>query len=733
MSDIILRLAIAAPLDRLFDYLPPVDATGGLQPGLRVRAPFGRQTVVAYIVAVVDHTGVPRAQLKRVVEVLDAQPLLSGIMWDLLAWVASYYHHPLGEVIATALPVRLREGKAATAIASGMPRWVLAVPVDQAGLALQRAPQQMRIAAALAAHPAGLSVAALTALLGVGAGVALRGLRDKSLVMQCVASGSLPTVTTSVAPPLNAAQQAAVSRITAAQGFNVFLLEGVTGSGKTEVYLAAIVAALQRGRQALVLVPEISLTPQTLARFNDRLGVHLAVLHSGLTDNERLNAWLEARSGYARVVLGTRSAVFTPLPDLGLVIVDEEHDLSYKQQDGLRYSARDFALRYAQRGNVPVVLGSATPALESLANVQRQRYQRLALPERAGDAKPPQLTLLDVRRQPMTANIAAPLILAIRHHLAAGEQVLMFLNRRGYAPVLLCHDCGWVADCARCHARYTLHQQRKRLICHHCDSQAVVPAQCPHCTSLDLRPIGYGTQRLADELTALFPAVNILRIDRDTMRNKGALSAAMSEVRSGQAQLLVGTQMLAKGHDFPNVTLVAVLDADQGLYSTDFRATEHLAQLIIQVAGRAGRGVKPGRVVIQTHNPDHPLLQILVHRGYAAYAAAALEERYAARLPPYAHLALARAEASGARAAHDFLQATLLRAGRPPLTQLEILGPVPAPMERRAGRHRAQMLFSAVERRDLHAWLNVWRAAAAEAPGARQVRWSLDVDPVDLY
>ncbi|MDH4276145.1 MAG: primosomal protein N', partial [Gammaproteobacteria bacterium] len=594
-------------------------------------------------------------------------------------------------------------------------------------------PKQQRVVTALANQPDGFTGSELNTQLEGDYAAALRGLRDKQVVTARAPNTTTPASVTSVAPPLNSAQQDAVATLTAARGFQVFLLEGVTGSGKTEVYLAAIAEVLQRGLQAMVLVPEISLTPQTLARFNDRLGVPLAVLHSGLSDGERLHAWLRARSGEARVVVGTRSAVFTPAPDLGLIVVDEEHDHSYKQQEGLRYSARDFALRYAQRMGVPVVLGSATPALESLANVQRQRYQCLELPERAGDAKPPQLTLLDVRRQPMTANIAEPLVMAIRHHLAAGEQVLIFLNRRGYSPVLLCHDCGWVADCPRCHARYTLHQGRGRLVCHHCDSQTGVPTQCPHCTSLDLRPLGYGTQRLEDELAALFPEAALLRIDRDTMRNKGALATAIDQVRSGHAQLLIGTQMLAKGHDFPNVTLVAVLDADQGLYSTDFRATEHLAQLIIQVAGRAGRGTKPGRVVIQTHNPDHPLLQILIHHGYPAYAKAALEERYAARLPPYTHIALARAEATEARAAHDFLRDTLLHVGRPPSAMIEVLGPVPAPMERRAGRHRAQMLFSAVERKDLHPWLAAWRAAAAASPAARKVRWSLDVDPVDLF
>ncbi|HEY0634672.1 MAG TPA: primosomal protein N', partial [Gammaproteobacteria bacterium] len=535
-------------------------------------------------------------------------------------------------------------------------------------------------------------------------------------------------------PELNSDQRAAVTAITAAAGrFQPFLLDGVTGSGKTEVYLQAIAPVLAAGRQILLLVPEIGLTPQLVERFRQRFAVPLALLHSGLSDNERQCAWLMARNGQAPIVIGTRSALFTPLKNPGLIIVDEEHDPSLKQQEGFRYSARDVAVVRAHQLGIPVVLGSATPSLESLHNAQAGRYLRLRLPERAGTALHPRMHLLDVRQQPLQEGLAEPLALLMHRHLAQGGQVLLFLNRRGYSPALICHDCGQVADCPRCDARLTYHAAQRRLRCHHCGTERPVPKQCPHCGSADLRPLGQGTERIEEGLKVRFPGVGLVRIDRDTTSRKGAMTALLQEVHGGEARILIGTQMVAKGHHFPEVTLVGILDADQGLFSADFRASERMAQLILQVAGRAGRAERPGEVVIQTHAPDHPLLRTLVAADYHAFAQAALLEREQAQFPPFSHLALLRAEAVDPTAPLTFLEAARRLAAGSADSAVQLLGPVPAPMERRAGRTRAQLLLQSNSRTALHRLLDQWVVGLEGLKEGRKVRWSLDVDPVELY
>jgi primosomal protein N' (replication factor Y) len=535
------------------------------------------------------------------------------------------------------------------------------------------------------------------------------------------------------APPvLNPAQAQAVRQVSEALGrFGAFLLDGVTGSGKTEVYLRIVEAVLATGRQALVLVPEIGLTPQLLERFQARVPGPLAVLHSGLGDRERLDAWLSARSGDASVVIGTRSAVFAPLPAPGVIIVDEEHDASFKQQDGFRYNARDLAVVRARQVDIPVLLGSATPAFESLHNARRDRYRRLRLPERVGGAVEPTIELLDVRRQPMEEGVSEPLCARMQRHLDDDEQVLLFLNRRGFAPTLICHECGWLGECRRCDARLTLHMTRRRLVCHHCGAEQPIAVACPDCGSVDLRALGQGTERIEQVLEKRFPGVGIARVDRDSTRRRGSLHDLLHAVRTGERRILVGTQMLAKGHHFPDVTLVGVVDADQGLFGVDFRAGERMAQLILQVAGRAGRAERPGRVLIQTHHPEHPLLSVLVSQGYSAFAASALEERRQAGLPPFAFQALLRAEAARPEQPWTFLQeaATI---GHSLTSEVELLGPAPAPMERRAGRYRAQLLIQAQRRSDLHGFLDRWVKRLATLRFARRVRWSLDVDPADL-
>ena len=534
-------------------------------------------------------------------------------------------------------------------------------------------------------------------------------------------------------PVLNAEQSRAVAAVEAhLEAFSPFVLEGVTGSGKTEVYLRLIETVVARGRQALVLIPEIGLTPQLLARFHARLDCHVAALHSGLSDGERLSSWTHARNGTADVLVGTRSAVFVPLARPGLFIVDEEHDLSFKQQDGFRYSARDLAVVRARDAGTPVVLGSATPSLEAIDNVRRGRYRRLELPHRAGGASPPRIDVVDLRTRPFDNGLCDVLIEALEETKARSEQALLFINRRGYAPVLMCHACGWVAGCDRCDARLVFHREDGRMRCHHCAAERAPAVECPTCGSKNVRRLGLGTERVARALERRIDGLRVARMDRDAIRRRGSLEALLDRVHAGEVDAVVGTQMLAKGHHFPNVTLVAVLDADAGLFGIDFRAPERMAQLLLQVAGRAGRGDRTGRVLLQTHNPEHPLLRVLVLEGYRKFGAQALEERRDARLPPFASLALVRAEAQQRDAPQSFLRDAEACAGARPHRGIAVLGPVPSPMERRAGRYRAQLLVDATSRGALQQFLPGWIAELEALPSARKVRWSVDVDPQEM-
>ena len=740
MPPIILRLALPSPLRRLFDYLPPAGiAPGILQPGMRLRVPFGRREVIGVLVEVSGQSEVPADRLRAAGELLDRQPPLPASLFKLCLWIAQYYQHSLGDTLSWTLPVLLRQGEAAEARQERYWRLVDGAHPDDPRLA--RAPRQREALKTIAQHPHGLP----HALLGK-----LQLTRDS--LEQLVGKGLVRLEQRRSNPPrrhsgswllqpeltLNTQQRAAFEAVRAGLGgFQAFLLAGVTGSGKTEVYLQLIHQVLQANQQVLVLIPEINLGPQTLARFEQRFNARIALLHSNINDRERLDAWLAARDGEADIIIGTRSALFTPMKNAGLIIIDEEHDASYKQQEGLRYHARDVALVRARQENLPVLLGSATPSLESLHNAHAGRYALLRLTQRAGNAQPPRFLRLDVKSRPLDAGISGPLQQAIGQTLAAGQQVLVYLNRRGFAPTLLCHDCGWLSQCARCDARMTLHQRHNELRCHHCGHVERPPRNCPDCGKVDLRPVGAGTERAEERLGILFPGVPVLRIDRDSTARKGAMEQMFATINRGEPCLLVGTQMLAKGHHFPRVTLVAILDADSGLFSADFRASERMAQLIVQVAGRAGRAEEPGRVIIQTHLADHPLLVQLTEQGYFAFAEQALAERRAAGLPPFSHLALLRAEAHKPGQAEQFLDDACAHAERL-LAQLqlggiELLGPVPAPMERRAGRYRAQLLLQGNARASLHRLMSVWLPQLEQLPGSRAVRWSLDVDPIDLF
>ena len=741
----VLRVALPVPLPRLFDYLPPPEGVGAV--GSRVRVPFGSRTLVG-VIAEVGPADPAMGELKAAEALLDPAPLLRGELLDSLRWLARYTHAPLGEVLSTALPTLLRQGEP--------------LP-DTHGWAWRLTPEGATARDRLRGRPRALADrlvgdavdedlldaqldAQLEPLLDDWRPAA-RALLKRGLAERIAVPASQAAPAPQPGPALNDEQDAALAALRARDGFAASLLDGVTGSGKTEVYLHAIADCLARGKQALVLVPEIGLTPQTLQRFRRRLGVPVHAFHSGLADGERARVWAAAWRGEARVIVGTRSAVFLPLPHAGLIAIDEEHDGSYKQQDGIRYHARDFALVRGKALDVPVLLGSATPSLETLHNAVAGRYAHLRLRRRAGAAQPPAVRVLDVRKRPLEAGLSPELRQGIRKALDDGGQVLVFKNRRGYAPVLLCHDCGWSAHCRRCSTPLrpmpmTVHGGGRRLQCHHCGARQTPPSACPDCASLALQPQGTGTERLEELLASEFAHVPVLRIDSASTRRKDALEKHFAELGT-QPGILVGTQMLAKGHDLANLTLVGVVGIDEGLFSADFRAGEKLAQLLVQVAGRAGRADKRGEVLLQTHHPEHPLLQTLIHGGYHAFADTELAVREAAGFPPFAHLALLRAEAPHAELPMQFLQ--LAKAQLLPFTArerndarggqqaLDLHGPVAAPMPRRAGHHRAQLLLGATARRTLHAALDAALPAIHALPEARKVRWSLDVDPVDLY
>jgi primosomal protein N' (replication factor Y) (superfamily II helicase) len=733
VDNLILRVALDTPLRRLFDYLPARVDGHTPQPGARVRVPFGRQHLVGVIHSLATSSELPREKLRPVLEVLDEEPVLDARVLELMEFAAQYYHHSQGEVIAAALPKLAREGAPSRALTE---RW-FATEAGSLALAandLARAPRQREVLAAIATAQ-GVKAEALAgkfsdwrtpmrALVG-------RGFATSAEFVESAGSFDQELVRTP-GPALSPEQTVAVAAIDAAGSrFAPFLLYGITGSGKTEVYLHASEHTLRRGKRALVLVPEIGLTPQLVARFRERFTVPVAVLHSGLTDTERLAAWRSCVSGEARIVLGTRSAVFAPVPDLGLVLVDEEHDASFKQHEsGFRYSARDMAIFRAQRAGVPIVLGSATPSLETLQNVATGKFAQLELPRRAGQALPPRAAVIDLREHAVRQGISTPAVEAIQRHLANDGQVLVYINRRGYSPTLACTACGWIAPCRDCDARLTVHLAAGRLRCHHCGADAKLPENCPQC-GYAVRHVGQGTERVEETLAGLFPGMPIARLDRDVVRKRGDLEEVVGRIASGEARILVGTQMVTKGHDFPSVTLVVVLNADQGLFSTDFRAPERVAQTIIQVAGRAGRGTKAGEVLIQTEYPDHPLLKALLAEGYEGFARTALAEREAAGWPPFAHVAALRASATELATAVNFLQEARRHAPRQP--GVKLLGPAPAAMARRAARYHAQVLIEARERAPLHRLLGAWLPRVEELKAPRDLRWSLDIDPLDLF
>lgn len=722
----VLPIAVPLPLPYTLDYC--TESGQAVVVGARVVVAVGTRRLVGVVMAAPSGQLPPRksSSLKPLLAVLDRESLFDPVLFGLLEFAADYYHHPLGEVFGTALPVRLRQPQPYQ-----LPLELAYALTDAGRAALAagvRGARQQQLLQALqdGALPREQLLAQVPA-----AATALAPLLARSWIQRLELACAAPPPRAAVLPPLSDEQTQALQSIHAALGrFQPMLLEGVTGSGKTEVYLAAVAAVVRSGRQALLLVPEIGLTPQFIARLHDRLNVRLGVLHSELGDGERAQAWLRAAQGQLDVVVGTRSALFTPLPRLGLIVVDEEHDSSYKQAEGFRYSARDLALKRGQLAAVPVVLGSATPALETLRHAQSGRYTHLRLRNRHAAAQPPQLELVDLRQRPVFEGLSDLALSEIAAALKRTEQVLVFRNQRGYAPVMICHDCGWHPDCTRCQRSLTWHRREARLRCHHCGWEERQPRACPACGGLELRGQGVGTERLEQFLGGRFPQVPLVRMDRDSLARKGALALALQRIAQAEAMLVVGTQMLAKGHHWPRVTLVVIVDVDSALFSMDFRATERLAQLVVQVAGRAGRALHPGRVLLQTHQPEHPLLQALLRGGYRAALAHEAGERQAAGFPPYAALALVRCEARSMEEALVFLRQ--VRQLLPETDGMEVSVPMAAVMPMRAGLHRAQLWLQASDRSLLQQDLGRRMPLLYALRKPTGLRWSLDVDPQEL-
>lgn len=735
MSNQYVQVAVPVPMRQRFTYQVPENLqTPDIKIGERIVVPFGSRQVVAIVLDVQIECDIDKKKLKAIYSRVKDNFHLSNALVNFLQSCANYYHHPIGDVFQQALPVLLRQVKSIEISPTMLWQCSDISQTEKNELLTKlatKAPKQFALYDMIL-HRNKISWAELRTLDYNKQ--QLTALQNKNLVIE---TAEIPTPFAWQETALNTENRLTLSTeqavIVAAINdsfaqFSCHLIDGITGSGKTEVYLQAMEQVLANHQQVLVIVPEIGLTPQMLSRFEQRFNVPISLHHSGLNDKERLETWLNAQQNSAAIVIGTRSAVFSPLHQLGLIVIDEEHDSSLKQQDSFRYHARDIAILRARQLNIPIVLGSATPSFESLHNALSGKYRYHQLLQRAGKSNKAKIALIDIAQQQMEFGLSGTLKHEIKQTLARGEQVLIFLNRRGYAPAINCKECHWIADCQRCDKPYTLHQKQHLLICHHCGSQKRIPPQCPSCGSVRIAPVGQGTEQLEQRIGELFPEVSLVRIDRDSTRKKGELAKLLQEVSDKKHQLLIGTQMLAKGHHFPDVTLVAVLDGDGALFSFDFRATEQMAQLLIQVAGRAGRASKPGKVLVQTNFPDHPLLQDLVHNGYQHFSQQALTERKQAMLPPYSFQALFRAEANYPSYPEKFLRELTQHA----LINCEFAGPVPAAMEKKAGKFRYHLILQAKSRKDLHINIQQLLQQIPQNSWQSKVRWSLDIDPMDL-
>ncbi|NQZ23697.1 MAG: primosomal protein N' [Colwellia sp.] len=731
-----IQVAIPVPMRQLFTYIIPQNINSAeLHIGARVVVPFSHRQVIGIIISTSTTCDIEDKKLKAIISLVNDNFRFPPTLLNFLQRCANYYHHPIGDVLQLALPVLLRQIEQPTIDLATTWHELKTEIADESSVAIEKAakkaPKQVALLSLIQAHN-GITWAEIRTLGFTKA--QLNALEKKQLIEE-KKQNPIPfvyqdsTLAEEEKLTLTVEQAVIVSAVKQSFGeFSCHLVDGVTGSGKTEVYLQAMERTLAANKQVLVLVPEIGLTPQMLSRFEQRFNLPICLHHSGLNDKERLQTWLAAQRGTAAIIIGTRSAIFSPLHHLGLIIVDEEHDGSFKQQDSFRYQARDIAILRARLLNIPIVLGSATPSFESLQNALSGKYRYHQLTKRAGQSTQSKITLIDVAQQQMEHGLSGTLKKAIENILKRGEQALIFLNRRGYAPAINCQECHWIADCQRCNKSYTLHQGQKLLICHHCSSQKRIPYQCPSCGSVRIKPMGQGTEQLEERISELFSDYSTVRIDRDSTRKKGELAKLLQEVSDKKHQLLIGTQMLAKGHHFPDVTLVAILDVDGALFSFDFRAAEHMAQLLVQVAGRAGRESKPGKVLVQTNFPEHPLLQDLVNNGYPHFAKYALTERKQALLPPFSYQALFRAEANYPSYPEKFLRS---------LTEFsfqgcQFAGPVPAAMEKKAGKYRYHLIVQAKSRKELHLAIYQLIHHISQNEWQKKVRWTVDIDPLDL-
>ncbi len=743
--DRIVRVLLDVPLDKAFDYLNPGFT---VRLGNRVVVPFAGRQLVGVVSALLAHSEVPEHKLKAVLQVFDDVPLDDASL-KLLRFCADYYHYPYGQTVIASLPLRLRQIKPAVTRHMWLYQLAKPIPAEHIG---KRQVALSRLVALLNSH-AQCSEAQLASAASQWRSLLKPWMASGHVTRQPVPATRASMPSNATPPQLNAEQAEAVQAIVASLSqFQPWLLFGITGSGKTEVYIRVIENVLHTpDTQVLIMVPEINLTPQLESRFRSRLSQYpLVTLHSHLSESERLQHWQAAQSGAARIVIGTRLSVFTPLPHLKLMILDEEHDSSYKQQDGMRYHARDVALMRAKQANIPVVLGSATPSLESWYNAHADRYaptssrkkasyRLLTLQQRAvAQAQLPSIYCLDTTHSPPEAGLTPQLKQALTLRLQRGEQSLLFINRRGYAPVLHCAACQWLADCRRCSAKAVLHLRQRRLRCHHCGDEQPIPSQCPSCGNADLRPLGQATQRIEETLQKLFPTARIARVDRDTVQAKEALTQVLSAVHAGEVDILIGTQMLAKGHDFANLTLVGVLDTDSALYSPDLRASERLFAQLMQVAGRAGRGEKPGEVLIQTAFPQHPLFAALRAQDYPSFADSLLQERIALQFPPVSHIAVLKAEATDYTLVEQFL-AEISQAARAYLQahadqlprQLTVYDPVRPGLARLNRMERGYVLLQSPTRGALQQLLHQVVGWASSHPLQAKLRWVLDVDALE--
>lgn len=652
----IVEIAILTQINKTFDYL----AEKNIKNGSRVKIPFGSKIIIGFVVASKKKSNYP-GSLKKIVEVIDDKPLFDKEYLKFLYWISKYYHHPIGDVISTAIPKNLRLG-------------------------------------------------------------------NKLILKNYKAEEDIAK---STANKLNVEQQQAVDTIINLKGFNAYLLNGITGSGKTEIYIQIAEHVLNQGRQVLILVPEIGLTPQMITRFRSRINKTVVIMHSKLSAGQKLNSYILAKENKAAVILGTRSAIFSQIPNLGFIIIDEEHDSSFKQQSGLRYSARDLAYVIAKQKNISLLLGSATPSLESIHNVNKNKLTLLNLTKRAGNAKMPQIKLIDMNIQ-KSKGISEALVLKIKSSLNNHKQVLLFINRRGYAPVYFCTDCNWRHNCNSCQSGMVFHKNINRLICHHCLKEEVLKTKCPNCNSINLEILGHGTQRIEDTIYAHFPNREIIRIDRDTTTSKEAFQKHLDKINSGKPCIIIGTQMLAKGHDFENIQLVGILDIDISFLSIDFRATEKLAQLLLQVSGRAGRCDNEGEVYIQTKNPNNPIFSFIKNHNYYAYAKKILIERKKAELPPYSYQALICANAKVKKSIYLFLNEVKILLEKTNLENTELLGPVPALIEKKANYYYAHLWLQNTSRVKLHKVLNFLDKNITNLKSKNKVRWYIDIDPIEI-